>query len=318
MGYAQKEKMNVIVTGNAGFVGRNLTERLIERGYCVCGFDRVKPKNLATLKGENFKQIIVDIRSLASVERACKSVKDVKVIFHTVALQPTNTQMEILEYLHTNLIGAANLLTAFDKNGFKNIIVSSSFSVYGTPEYLPIDEKHPVNPNNVYGLTKLQAELLFKFYARNKDFNIIILRYDGIYGVGQTIRGFIEFLFESFSKDKNVELFNRGTQKRDNVYVGDVVEANLKAMSLLHEIGFGVFNIGGGEPKASLKTATTVKKILRSGAKIILSKKKNTAMNYDVFMNINKARKSLGYRPKGLRENIISMVKEARKYAEKI
>jgi UDP-glucose 4-epimerase len=183
--------------------------------------------------------------------------------------------------------------------------------VYGKPEYLPVDEVHPTRPDNFYALTKLQADLLFEFYARNKDFHIIILRYDGIYGLGQTIPGFIQYLFESFLKNKSIVLFNNGKQKRDNVYVDDAVEANLKAMRLIRKVKFSIFNVGGGKPRTSQERAQIARRVLKSKAKIILEKKKGPFFDYDIFLDISKARKILGYRPKELEINIAEMMEEA-------
>lgn len=213
--------MRIIVTGNSGFVGRKLTQKLLEKGHSVYGFDKIKTKDPLANENENFEQLEVDLCSFDSIIKSCSSLKDINFVFHTVAKQPSSTEMDIKEYLKTNLKGAGNLVSACETFNFKNLIVSSSFSVYGKPEYVPMDEAHPLHPINIYGLTKLQAEFLFEFYARNKSFNIVVLRCDGIYGANQTISGFIQNLVESFSKGKNVELFNFGKQKRDQVYVDD-------------------------------------------------------------------------------------------------
>lgn len=310
--------MNSIVTGNSGFVGRKLTQKLLRQGYKVYGLDKSGTKDVICGNHKNFKQLEVDLCSFESVQKACKSLKGIDFVFHTAAIQPSSSEMDIRKYTNTNLIGAVNLVSACEKRGFKNFIVSSSFSVYGKPEYVPVDESHPLHPINIYGLTKLQAELLFELYARKKGFNVIILRCDGIYGANQTIPGLIQNLVESFSQGKNVELFNYGKQKRDHVYVDDAADAHLQAIKLLHKEEYNVFNIGGGEPKTLLEMAKIVKDAIKTKSKIILSKKKNALMSYDddVFMDISKAQKKLGFKPAGLRENIMKMLREEKKNAE--
>ena len=210
MGNIRKLKQTVLVTGNAGFVGRYLTRALLKKGYFVIGFDLVKTKDELALKHNNFQQKKVNLCQEDSVLRACKSIKKVNFIFHTVAIQPIDNSMDIKEYLAINLNGSSNLINACAECGFKNLIVSSSFSVYGKPQYLPIDENHPTQPFNIYGLSKLLAEKLFEFYARTKDFNITILRYDGIYGNGQTIPGFIQYLIKACANNEEIELFHNG------------------------------------------------------------------------------------------------------------
>jgi UDP-glucose 4-epimerase len=302
--------MNVIVTGNAGFVGRNLTARLLKEGHRVYGFDRNNTEDPFALRHRNFRQIKMDIRSFESVRKSSGQVKSAKYVFHTAAIQPTGTSMEISEYLDTNVAGAANLARVCAEYGFENIVVSSSFSVYGRPKYLPMDEKHPAEPINVYGLSKLQAESLFAFYARKTGLKVAILRYDGIYGAGQTISGFYQYLVNSFMKKEDVVLFNGGKQKRDNVYIDDVVESNLEAMKYLKRVNYGIFNIGGGKASTALEKAKAVKGLIGSDSKIILHREKKRGMNYDVYMSNSKARKTLGYKPKSTGENLERMIEE--------
>ena len=124
--------------------------------------------------------------------------------------------------------------------------------------------------------------------------------------------GFMQYLFESLLKDRDVILFNNGKQKRDNVYVDDVVEANLKAMRLIRKTNFDIFNIGGGKPRTSLERARITRRILKSKSKIILNNKTNPFFDYDIYLDISKARKVLGYRPTELDQNITKMIKEGK------
>ena len=309
MGNVKKIKKIVIVTGNSGFVGRYLTRALLKKGFFVVGFDLLRTKDNYALKHKRFKQKKVDLCLEDSLLRACKSIENVSFVFHTVAIQPVDKSMDIKEYLAINLNGASNLINACEVCCFKNLIVSSSFSVYGKPQYLPIDENHSTQPNNIYGLSKLLAEKLFEFYARTKEFHITILRYDGIYGNGQTIPGFIQYLIKACANNEEIELFHNGMQKRDNVFVEDVVQSNIKAMKYNKREKYGVFNIGGSEPKTSFQTASTVQKVLKSNATII-SSPRTSAIGFDIYMTSGKAEEVLGYKPKKLEQNIKLMLKE--------
>jgi len=300
--------MNVIVTGSSGFLGRHLTRALLEQGHGVYGLDKVPCPEPQIVNHKNFFAKQVDIGSLDSVKKAFETCKDIQFVFHTVALQPVNKDLDIDQYLAINVQGAVNILKSCGIYHVHNIIASSSFSVYGQPQYVPMDEDHPKRPNNLYGLSKLAAEEIFEFYARKMGMHIVLLRYDGIYGRGQTIPGFIEYLLGACQRGEGIELFNQGKQKRDNVFVDDVVQANLKAMLFNGKEQFGVFNIGGDEPKTSLETARTVKEILNSKSQIILSEK-SSPLGYDVYMDSSKAKDQLGYKPNSLKENFMNMLK---------
>lgn len=303
--------MNILITGNTGLLGHKLTKTLLKKGHFVYGFARGITKNAKRIEHKNFKQIKTDLASAKSVQKAFKSIeRTIGLVFHTATVHPSKIRPELGYYMDINFMGAVNLLSECRKQGIKNIIASSSFSVYGKPEYLPIDEKHPTRPRNFYALTKLEADFLFEYHARNMGLNVIVLRYDGIYGMGQSIPGFIEYVFNSFLKNEDIELFNGGKQKRDNVYVDDAVVANLKAMRLIKKIRFDIFNIGGGRPLSALKRAEMAKEALRPDSKIILSRKRNELMDYDIFLDMRKAGRVLGYAPRGLKENIRKMIKE--------
>jgi len=302
----KKNKM-ALVTGNSGFVGRHLTRALLKQGISVVGFDIRHMENQFIYSPVEFTQEIVNLCNLKELESSFEKLNNVDYIFHTVALQPLNNEMNIQDYLEINFIGSSNLIRLCNKYNFKNIILSSSFSIYGEPQYLPIDEKHPTLPRNPYGISKLLTEQLYEYYSRENDFRVTILRYDGIYGCGQTISGFVEYLTNEFSKNNPIELFHEGKQVRDNVYVEDVVSSNLLAMEYNNKKAFSTFNIGGNEPKSSFEASETIKKELNSDSKIIKSKK-SSPMGYDIYLDNTRATTLLGYKPNSLKENIKEMI----------
>jgi len=302
-------KGTVIVTGNAGFIGRYLTLSLVENGYFVVGMDIVKMDDKYSANSNNFRQEIVDLTDIDAIDKACSSLDEVAFVFHTVAMQPTSKNMEIQEYLNINFRGSSNLISICDKYGFKNIILSSSFSIYGKPEYLPMDEKHPTVPGNPYGISKLLVEQLYEYYSRMNGFHITVLRYDGVYGNVQTIPGFVQYLIHELSEDKEIELFHNGEQIRDNVFVEDVVNSNMLAMEQNGKNAFEIFNISGDDPKKSHQTASIVSTELKSKSSII-KVSKTSPMGYDIYMSNDKAKKVLGYKPNKLDYNIKRMFTE--------
>ena len=302
--------MNIVVTGSSGFLGRALSRELLSDGNKVYGIDIKEPEDINLIGHKDFECVPCDLSSEKDVNSAFEGLHAIDLVFHTAAIQPVGSEIEISRYMNVNVQGAINLLKACDKKNVRKIIVSSSFSVYGIPEYLPIDEIHPTKPNNAYGLSKLCAENLFEYYARTKDFNIMLLRMDGIYGSNQTIPGMIEYLISAFKNGNDVELFNRGKQERDNVFVGNVVEAHIFAMKALGDEKWSILNIGGKEPKSSERTAKIIKRVTKSASEIILSEKGNPLVSYDIYMTSEKATKVLGYQPTSLEDNLVKILNE--------
>jgi len=300
-------KVKVIVTGSSGLVGRNLVNALLDKNYHVIGYDVISSIENSHHLNSDFEEIILDIGDRKKLFDSMIGFKDIKFVFHTVAIQPSSENMDIQEYLKINLFGVSNILYCCSLCNIKNIIASSSFSVYGVPEYLPIDELHKTSPNNPYGISKLLSDQLLEFYSKTENINVTILRYDGIYGNRQTIHGFIQYLIEALSKNNEIELFHDGAQKRDHVYVGDVVNANLLAMNYNINNAFSIFNIGGGEVKTSYETTKIIKDLLASNSNIIKSKK-SSPMGYDIYLSNTKANEILGYEPKKLQKNIELMI----------
>ncbi len=300
--------MTVLVTGSSGFTGGHLVKSLVLRGETVYGLDRAQPEGTSGLK--RFFPLVADLRSEEEVRAAFARMEGVVEVFHTAALQPAGPGMDPGRYVRANVLGAANLLRCCEEAGIRRMVASSSFSVYGRPERLPVTESHPTKPTNIYGVSKLQAEIIYDLYARERDFRIITLRCDGIFGHGQSLPGFIQYLIRAMGKGEDVELFNQGHQVRDQVYVEDVVRAHLLAREALDRVSHGVFNIGGGAPVEARKVARLIQEKLRSSSEIILSERVNRLLGYDTYMDISKARSVLGYQPETLENNLDAMMRE--------
>ena len=120
----------------------------------------------------------------------------------------------------------------------------------------------------------------------------------------------IEYLISAFKNGNDVELFNRGKQERDNVFVENVVEAHIFAMKALGDEKWSILNIGGKEPKSSERTAEIIKRVTKSASEIILSEKGNPLVSYDIYMTSEKATKVLGYQPTSLEDNLVKILNE--------
>ena len=311
MEYGERLVMKVLITGCAGFLGVKLVKELLKRGYKVVGVDLLD-KFTGDLDIEyDFQYFKLDLRNEEEVMQVFEECKKIDLIIHTAAIQPTSSEMDLAHYIDTNTVIAINLSKASVKYNLAKIIYNSSFSVYSEPIYLPIDEHHETKPRNPYGVSKLFGEQVFEYYHRKNKIDLIILRIDGIYGNNQTIPGFIEYVLGELLTGGDIELYQKGRQKRDPVYVDDVVAANM--LSIDFDSSFEVFNICGDDIKTSEMAVSIINSQVKSSSRIILSDKGNPMLSHDVYMSSSKAINELGYKPLKLSENIIKMLKEKKR-----
>ncbi|MDR2144639.1 MAG: NAD-dependent epimerase/dehydratase family protein, partial [Treponema sp.] len=158
--------MNILVIGGAGYIGSHVARELLDRGHSVTVFD-----NLSSGLRENlFPEaafIHGDILRCEQLGAAMRSSGGMDGVVYLAAFKAVGESMLKPEkYSVNNIIGTVNLLNAAAETGLKYIIFSSSAAVYGEPASLPIDEKHPANPENYYGFTKLEIERFLSWYDR--------------------------------------------------------------------------------------------------------------------------------------------------------
>jgi len=262
--------MKCLVTGGAGFIGSNLVDRLIDDGHEVIIFD-----NYSTGKKENVnpkaKFFLVDIshQPYFEDEKIKEIMTGVDVVFHLAALARVQPSIdEPLEYHRVNVDGTHNLLVAARDAGVKRFVFSSSSSVYGDVEEkdLPTTEDAELNPMSPYALHKLIGEQYCKLFSELYGMETVCLRYFNVYGGRQPTEGAYCLVMGVFAgqilNGKPMTIRGDGGQRRDFTYVGDVVEANIKA-------GFNaklpifpcegdVFNIGNGDNRSVNEIADMV------------------------------------------------------------
>jgi UDP-glucose 4-epimerase len=234
--------MNFLITGGAGFIGSHLAESLVASGHSVTILD-----SLNTGKKENIKSIadkiefvVGDIRDFELLKKLFKN-KD--GVFHEAALASVQESFtKPAEYHDVNVRGTENVLKLAKEFGIK-VVYASSSSVYGNPARIPIKEDDPKNPINPYAQTKLDDEKLASKYAGN-GVQVIGLRYFNVFGERQssTYAGVIKKFIQLVRDNQPPVINGDGSQTRDFVYVGDVVQANIVAMN--SKVKHGFFNVG--------------------------------------------------------------------------
>ena len=205
------KKRNILVTGANGFIGHHLCRKLLEDQQSVLAITRSKnPARLKTLLNKaGMKVLVGDITNETFVMNLFTSNK-IDVVFH-LAIEtnysdiPNSSSKPFLpqtQVYQTNVLGTFNLLQHATHGGVSAWIQSSSMSVYNyeNPQYVPVDESHPLKPINIYGLTKLLSDEICQYYNSNTNLRCLILRYSGVFGTGKT-RGIIARLMKKADYD---------------------------------------------------------------------------------------------------------------------
>lgn len=218
----------VLVTGADGFIGSHLVERLIQKGYEVRAFTYYNSFNnwgwLDTLPREMMRNVEVfqgDIRDPNGVEKA---VSDTQAVFHLAALIAIPFSYHSPDtYVETNIKGTLNVLQAARKLGMKRVLVTSTSEVYGTAQYVPIDEKHPFQGQSPYSATKIGADRLAESFYRSFQLPVTIVRPFNTYGPRQSARAVIPTIITQLLAGKTEIKLGSLTPTRDFNYVKDTV-----------------------------------------------------------------------------------------------
>ena len=221
-------EMKILVTGSGGFIGSHLTEELIKKGYQVKAFVHYNSFNnwgwLDTLHEdimENAEIFQGDIRDPNGVEQAMKGVD---AVFHLAALIAIPFSYHSPDtYVDTNIKGTLNVLQAARKMGTKRVIVTSTSEVYGTAQYVPIDEKHPFQGQSPYSATKIGADRLTESFYRSFHIPAVIVRPFNTYGPRQSARAVIPTIITQLLTGKTEIKLGSLTPTRDFNYVKDTV-----------------------------------------------------------------------------------------------
>jgi UDP-glucose 4-epimerase len=262
----------ILVTGGAGYIGSHTCVELLEAGYKVVVVDNLsnsKSDSLSRveeLTGHNFQFHLADLRDAAAMQLLFKREK-IDAVIHFAGLKAVGESTEIpLAYYQNNVGGTANLLEAMNEYGVKDIVFSSSCTVYGAPETLPLREDFPLQAVNPYGQTKLTIEYMLKdLAASDPDWNISILRYFNPVGahpsgeIGEDPLGIPSNLMPyitqvAIGELEELSVFGDdydtpdGTCIRDYIHVVDLAKGHLHALSKLEENpGLIIHNLGTGQ-----------------------------------------------------------------------
>lgn len=242
--------MKILVTGGAGYIGSHVVYELCDAEYEVTIYD-----DMSLGREENIdKRAKFVLGSTLEKKQLAKVLmnEEFDAVIHLAAWKAAGESMvRPGKYAENNIVGSINLLNAVSNAGIKNFVFSSTAAVYGFPSYLPIDEKHPVNPANYYGFTKIFVEDNLKWYSQLKGLNYVALRYFNAagYDVKGRITGkeknpsnLLPIVMETASgMREKVMVFGNdydtidGTGVRDYIHVNDLAAAHVLALKYLIE-----------------------------------------------------------------------------------
>ena len=283
--------MRALVTGGAGFIGGHLVERLVKQDWDVMVFDsfeRASPETLKTLPSEAELRRI-DIRDLKSMKRY---VDDVDVIFHLAALTDVvESEVKKDEYWNVNVMGTENVLK-IARDVSAKLVFTSSAAVYGELSDVAREDLKP-NPISFYGATKLEGEKLCMRYHEEYGTDIVVLRLFNVFGE-RAKGGVVKIFLERAREGKPLIIYGDGEAVRDFIYVGDVVDALIKA-ALSEKASGRILNIGSGKPTKVRELAEVVAK--ETGVKIIYESERRGEIKFSLA-DISLAKKLLNWSPK--------------------
>jgi len=302
--------MNVLVIGGAGYIGSHVSRVLLDRGHKVTVFDNLSSgckENLfdeaAFVEGD-----ILDTAALSKVMNG-----GFHALIHLAAFKAAGESMTHPEkYSVNNITGTLNILNCAAATGIKAVVFSSSAAVYGEPKYLPMDENHPLNPENYYGFTKLEIERFLDWYDKLKGVRYAALRYFNaagydakgrVTGLERNPANLLPIIMEvAAGVREKLEIFGDdwdtqdGTCIRDYVHVSDLAQAHALALEHLVKEGKSfTVNLGsenGISVKSMLETARAVTG--RSIPAVIAPRRAGDPVK--VVASSSKARELLGWK----------------------
>lgn len=300
------EGKNILITGGAGFIGSHIVDRLIrEKAERIIVYD-----NFSTGKEEYINKNHVEVikGDILDYKRLDSSMKKVDIVSHHAAELEVFTGIEnSIHDLKTNIEGTLNVLNCALKNNIKKVIYASSGGVYGQAQYIPEDETHPTMPHWPYGVSKLAGEKYCHQYYLLYGLPTVSLRYGIVYGPREWYGRVLTIFIKRALEGKAPIIFGDGEQKRDYVYIDDIIEANLLTIKSEDANG-GIFNVGSDSFLSVNQVADSVLKLIRPDIKPIYDDPKpGSASKYQPD------RKRL---PGELRDFILnsSLIKEVLKY----
>lgn len=309
--------MKCVVIGGGGFIGSHLCEALLAGGHEVRAFDRPEARFL--LEVERAGANVITGNFLNQVDIG-KVLTDCEVVYHLVSATVPQTSNENPTFdVEANILGTLRLLNAAKEAHVKKIVFASSGgTVYGIPKEIPIKEGHPTNPTSSYGITKLTIEKYLYLYSTLHGLSYCILRIANAYGERQPImgtQGVVGIFLDKALHNSEITVWGDGSIMRDYTYIGDIVNAFVKAGT--YEGEPRIFNIGAGQGHSVNDIINIIEQVIQRplGINYVSGRTFDIPVN---ILDISRAKMYLHWQPtvgilEGISRTIEWMTKELEK-----
>ena len=296
----------VLITGVGGFIGSMVAERLCTDfpDVQVCGVDNyddtydrwIKEENVTACKEySNFSFVECSVVDLEQITKVFADFKPTHVL-HLAAKADTRYAVKNpYIYIETNIVGTTHIFDLAVQHGVEQCVCASSSSVYGNSTNVPWSENdYKLQPISPYGVTKLSTELLAQAYFHNHQLPVTMMRYFNAYGE-RNRPGMVPYIWtEKILKGEVIEISGDGSRRRDYTYIGDVVDATVKALQT--NLGYEVLNIGYGQPLSLLELKDHLEAAI--GKTVDYSFRESHKASVDqTYADTTKAKELLGWQP---------------------
>ena len=292
----------VLVTGADGFIGSHLTELLVLSGYKVKALSQYNSfNNWGWLEDINCKDQIEILTGDIRDSHYCKYIsKDVDIIFHLAALIAIPySYVAPNSYLDTNIKGTLNICQAARESGNIRVIHTSTSEVYGTAQYVPIDEKHPMQAQSPYSASKIAADAMAMSFYNSFELPVTIARPFNTYGPRKSARAVIPTIITQIANGiKEIKLGDL-SPTRDFNYVEDICRGFLAIAENDQSIG-EIFNIGSNSEISIGSTLDLIKELMKSDIRLVTDKERLRPEKSEVFRlccDNTKIEKLTGFKP---------------------
>ncbi|HEV8136287.1 MAG TPA: NAD(P)-dependent oxidoreductase [Pyrinomonadaceae bacterium] len=292
--------MNIWITGSAGFLGQRLTQAFSSAGANVTGLSR----RFTPIAATSLQLDLGKVDSVQTIRQASSSVGAPDVVIHAAAKQPGAGSLA--EFVQANVHTTFNLLQGLKETPPKQVIYTSSISVYAPSVTLPAAENAPPVAPQPYAATKRWAEEVLQNW---KESQVTVLRLPSMYGKGQA-DSFIDGLARLAIRGEPIELFSRGELLRDALHVTDVVAAIVSCVNQPTVNQYSLMNLGCGRPISTMEYAQALIEQFNSTSQLIKSER--VAPQQNLWADISLARRTIGFKPTELRESLRTYGEELR------
>jgi len=293
----------ILVTGADGFIGSHLVEMLVAKGHKVKALSQYNSfNNWGWLESVNCKKKIEIFTGDIRDSNYCEYIsKDIDIIFHLAALIGIPYSYKSPEnYIETNIKGSVNMCLAAKKNKISRLIHTSTSEVYGTAQYIPIDEKHPLQPQSPYSASKIAADAMAMSFYNSFDLPITIARPFNTYGPRQSARAVIPTIITQIASGEKKIKLGDVSPTRDFNYVEDCCRGFISIAENKKTIG-EIINIGSNTEISINDTFNLIKELMNSDAIIIDDEQRKRPKKSEVFRlycDNKKISEMVGYKPK--------------------